>query len=127
MTPQWFSRDKDYLLFQSQRFIAEFEGVFPVTDAMEYQCSELGVRIQFSTENGVYLRTMDEEVIDAMSAGGLARFSEQATASAGTLPTPQQCPDSFLVRPERAVVQPKQPTLASASHGPRAAMRLAAL
>ena len=30
--------------------------------------------IQFSTENGVYLRTMDEEVIDAMSAGGLARL-----------------------------------------------------
>lgn len=30
--------------------------------------------IQFSTENGVYLRTMDEEVMDAMSAGGLARL-----------------------------------------------------
>jgi magnesium-protoporphyrin IX monomethyl ester (oxidative) cyclase len=32
------------------------------------------LNIQFSTENGVYLNTLDEEVIDAMSSAGLARL-----------------------------------------------------
>jgi radical SAM superfamily enzyme YgiQ (UPF0313 family) len=32
------------------------------------------LNIQFSTENGVYLNTLDEEVLDAMSDGGLARL-----------------------------------------------------
>lgn len=32
------------------------------------------LNIQFSTENGVYLNTLDEEVLDAMSSAGLARL-----------------------------------------------------
>ena len=32
------------------------------------------LNIQFSTENGVYLNTLDEEVLDAMSNAGLARL-----------------------------------------------------
>jgi radical SAM superfamily enzyme YgiQ (UPF0313 family) len=32
------------------------------------------LNIQFSTENGVYLNTIDEEVLDAMSGAGLARL-----------------------------------------------------
>jgi len=32
------------------------------------------MNIQFSTENGVYLNTLDEEVLDAMSSAGLARL-----------------------------------------------------
>ncbi|MFZ2655120.1 MAG: radical SAM protein [Victivallales bacterium] len=33
-----------------------------------------GLNIQFSTENGVYMDTLDEEVLDAMSKAGLARL-----------------------------------------------------
>ena len=33
-----------------------------------------GLNISFSTENGVYINSLDEEVLDAMSAAGLARL-----------------------------------------------------
>lgn len=36
--------------------------------------TEAGMNIQFSTENGVYVNSLDEEVLDAMSRAGLARL-----------------------------------------------------